>query len=60
MSLEDKIDGYVTYAAGVIAMSTPVVLHWMSVATSVFQFLISLGGLVLVLLRVEYERKLHK
>lgn len=55
----EKVDALVTYFLGWLAALGPIVLHFLSVATTVLQFLISVGGFLIVFMRYKYERKKH-
>lgn len=55
----EKFDALITYILGWLAALGPIVLHFLAVATTVLQFLISIGGFAIVILRFRYERKKH-
>lgn len=55
--LQDKADGAVTYVIGGGAISFPVIQHLLEIGTSFLGFLTALGGLILVVWRLQYEHK---
>lgn len=56
----DKMEGAVTYAIGAGGITLPFVQHLLELGTSLLGFLTALGGLVLVVWRIQYERKKRK
>lgn len=55
--MQEKIDSAITYAIGGGAIAVPFVQHYLELATTLVGFLTALGGLVLVVWRLQHEHK---
>ena len=54
MFINEKADSAASYAIGIGAMTIP---QFIAGATSIFQLLITIGGFIIVCLRIRYEFK---